>query len=54
MKEDIRVCRGVNMEIKKQDVIELMDRVITNKNLWRAYKKVKENNSEPGIDGITV
>ena len=42
------------MEMKKQDGIELIDRVISNRNLWNAYKKVKENGGAPGIDGITV
>lgn len=40
--------------MKKQDGIELIDRVISNRNLWNAYKKVKENGGAPGIDGITV
>ena len=40
--------------MKKQDGIELIDRVISNRNLWDAYKKVKENGGAPGIDGITV
>ena len=40
--------------MNKQDGIELIDRVISNRNLWNAYKKVKENGGAPGIDGITV
>lgn len=40
--------------MKKQDGIELIERVISNRNLWNAYKKVKENGGAPGIDGITV
>lgn len=54
MKEYIRVCRDVDMEMKKQDGIHLIDRIVTNGNLWRAYKKVKENGGAPGVDGITV
>lgn len=42
------------MEMMKQDGINLIDRVVTNRNLWNAYKKVKENGGAPGIDGITV
>lgn len=42
------------MEKKKQDGIELIDKIIADKNLWRAHKKVKENNGAPGIDGLTV
>ncbi|KGR91799.1 elongation factor GreAB [Ureibacillus massiliensis 4400831 = CIP 108448 = CCUG 49529] len=42
--------------MKEQDGINinLIDKVIANNNLWRAYKKVKANNGAPGIDGITV
>ncbi|MDM5231850.1 group II intron reverse transcriptase/maturase [Lysinibacillus pakistanensis] len=40
--------------MKKQDGIHLIDRIVTNGNLWRAYKKVKENGGAPGVDGITV
>lgn len=40
--------------MKAQDGINLIDKVIANNNLWKAYKKVKENNGAPGIDGITV
>lgn len=54
MKEYIRVCRDADMEMKKQDGIHLIDRIISNGNLLRAYKKVKENGGAPGVDGITV
>ncbi|MFJ3387461.1 group II intron reverse transcriptase/maturase [Lysinibacillus sp. NPDC086135] len=40
--------------MKKQDGINLIDRIVTNGNLWRAFKKVKENGGAPGVDGITV
>lgn len=33
--------------MKKQDGIELIERVISNRNLWNAYKKVKENDGAP-------
>lgn len=42
------------MEMKNQDGINLIDKIATNSNLWRAYKKVKENGGAPGVDGITV
>jgi len=42
------------MEMKKQDGINIIDRIVTNRNLWRAYQKVKENGGAPGVDGITV
>lgn len=46
--------RDVNMDMRKQDGINLIDKVIANNNLWKAYKKVKDNNGAPGVDGITV
>ncbi len=42
------------MEMKKQDGIELIDRIASHKNIWAAYKKVKSNGGAPGVDGITV
>lgn len=42
------------MEMKKQDGIQLIDRIVKDDNLWRAYKKVKANRGAPGVDGITV
>lgn len=42
------------MEIKKQDGIQLIDRIVADNNLWKAYKKVKANDGAPGVDGITV
>lgn len=42
------------MDMKEQDGIELIDKVIAGKNLWSAYKKVRKNKGAPGIDGITV
>ncbi len=42
------------MDMKEQDGINLIDKVIADENLWRAYKKVKSNKGAPGIDGITV
>ncbi|MGY3185863.1 hypothetical protein [Lysinibacillus sp. TE18511] len=42
------------MKMKKQDGINIIDRIVTNRNLWRAYQKVKENGGAPGVDGITV
>ncbi|WP_240758362.1 group II intron reverse transcriptase/maturase [Lysinibacillus sp. SGAir0095] len=42
------------MDMKEQDGINLIDKVIANNNLWRAYKKVKANNGASGVDGITV
>ena len=40
--------------MKEQDGINLIEQVIADDNLWKAYKKVKKNKGAPGIDGITV
>lgn len=50
MKEYIRVCRDVDMEMKKQDGIQLIDRIVKDDNLWKAYKKVKANGGALGVD----
>lgn len=50
----IGVRRDVDMDMKEQDGISLINQVIAHENLWSAYKKVKSNKGAPGIDGITV
>lgn len=42
------------MDMKEQDGINLIYKVIANENLWQAYEKVKSNKGAPGVDGITV
>lgn len=42
------------MDMKKQDGINLIERVVTDNNLWTAYRKVYANKGAPGVDGITV
>ena len=42
------------MDMKKQDGINLIERVISDNNLWTAYEKVYANKGAPGVDGITV
>ena len=42
------------MDMKEQDGINLIDKVIADDNLWSAYKKVRKNKGAPGVDGITV
>jgi RNA-directed DNA polymerase len=42
------------MDMREQDGIYLIDQVITDDNLWGAYKKVRKNKGAPGVDGITV
>lgn len=40
--------------MKEQDGINLIEKVISDENLWKAYKKVRKNKGAPGVDGITV
>uniref|UniRef100_UPI00338FB569 group II intron reverse transcriptase/maturase n=1 Tax=uncultured Allobacillus sp. TaxID=1638025 RepID=UPI00338FB569 len=40
--------------MEKQDGINLIEKVISNDNLWDAYKKVYTNKGVPGVDGITI
>ncbi|WP_329602847.1 group II intron reverse transcriptase/maturase [Terrilactibacillus tamarindi] len=42
------------MDMKEQDGINQINKVIANENLWKAYEKVKSNKGAPGVDGITV
>lgn len=42
------------MDMKEQDGIKLIDKVIADDNLWNAYEKVRKNKGAPGVDGITV
>lgn len=42
------------MEMKKQDGINLIEKIISDSNLWTAYQKVYANKGVPGVDGITV
>ena len=42
------------MDMKKQDGINSIERVISDNNLWTAYEKVYANKGAPGVDGITV
>lgn len=42
------------MDMKKQDGINLIEEVISENNLEKAYKKVFSNKGAPGVDGVTV
>jgi len=42
------------MDMKKQDGINLIEQVISDNNLRRAYEKVFSNKGAPGVDGVTV
>lgn len=39
---------------KQTSELSLFARVCTAKNLWQAWKRVKQNNGGPGIDGVTL
>src|SRR5690625_1183146 len=40
--------------MEEQDGIKLIDKVISDGNLWNAYEKVRKNKGAPGIDGVTI
>lgn len=42
------------MDMEKQDGINLIEKVISDNNLWTAYEKVYANKGVPGVDGLTV
>jgi RNA-directed DNA polymerase len=52
--EYAKACSTVLKEVKRQDGIDLIDKVIDDNNLFRACEKVKANKGAPGIDGMTV
>lgn len=42
------------MDMREQDGIGLIHKVIANENLWKAYEKVRSNKGAPGVDGMTI
>lgn len=42
------------MDMREQDGIRIIDRIIAENNIWSAYEKVRKNKGVPGIDGMTV
>lgn len=42
------------MDMKEQDGINLIDKIIADNNLWSAYEKVRKNKGAAGVDGMTV
>ena len=50
----IGVRRDADMDMKEQDGINLINKVIADGNLWDAYKRVKSNKGAPGVDGVTI
>ena len=44
-----------NVEIRKERTsMELLEKVLDDKNLFKAYKQVYKNNGTSGVDGVTV
>jgi RNA-directed DNA polymerase len=52
--EYAKACSTVIKEVRRQDGIDLIDKVIDDNNLFTACEKVKSNKGAPGIDGMTV
>lgn len=52
--EYAKACSTVLKEVRRQDGIDLIDKIIDDNNLLRACEKVKANKGAPGIDGMTV
>ena len=42
------------MDMREQDGIRIIDRIIAENNLWSAYEKVRKNKGTEGADGMTV
>jgi RNA-directed DNA polymerase len=42
------------MDMREQDGMRIIDRIIAEHNIWSAYEKVRKNKGVPGIDGMTV
>jgi hypothetical protein len=38
------------MDMKEQDGINLINKIIADDNLWKVYEKVKANKGAPGIE----
>lgn len=49
-----RQTRTVHDENAGEGTMKLMEEVLRKENIWRAYKRVKENRGAPGVDGMTV
>ena len=44
-----------NIEIRKERTsMELLEKVLDDKNLFKAYKQVYKNKGTSGVDGVTV
>ena len=45
----------INVEIRKERTsMELLEKVLDDKNLFEAYKQVYKNKGASGVDGVTV
>ncbi len=53
----MNLSRGVNRQhvMKSQDAHEqLLERILSQDNMHRAWKRVKENKGAPGVDTMTI
>ena len=45
----------INVEIRKERTsMELLEKVLNDKNLYRAYRQVYKNKGASGVDGVTA
>ncbi len=44
----------INVELERKERMELLEKVLEDKNLLAAYEQVRKNKGAPGIDGMTV
>jgi group II intron reverse transcriptase/maturase len=51
--EYVEACSNVSTEMGRQDGTHLIDKVIEDDNLYKAYKRVRAKKGSPGVDGIT-
>lgn len=42
------------MDMREQDGIRIIDRIVAENNIWSAYEKVRKNKGVPGMDGMTI
>lgn len=44
----------INVELERKERMELLEKVLEEKNLFVAYEQVRKNKGAPGVDGMTV
>lgn len=46
---------SLNYEIRKEETsMELLEKILNDRNLYKAYKQVYKNKGVSGVDGVTV